>query len=179
MYKQSELVQEIPRLEKFAYKLCSSRADAQDLLQASLLRALEKRVLYEPHAPLFSWVSKIMYNLFVNDYRRRAKFETQYDPEPKINAQSIPPRQEQLQELSVIQEAISKLSKEHRNALIMICVNGLKYKEASKILKIPVGTVRSRLSRAREELREFLDQEDVMTDTVQNTARPVSCSNRK
>lgn len=81
MFTQAELVIEMPKLRKFASKLTRNNSEADDLLQSTLLRALEKVNYFETGTDLFKWSSKIMYNIFVTDYRRKVKFETQYDPE--------------------------------------------------------------------------------------------------
>ncbi len=168
MFRDHELVQIMPKLQKFAYKLCRTSEDAEDLVQASMLKAMEKREMFTEGTSLFSWTSKIMYNLFVSSYRRRVKFESQYDPEDYIKNQQTVPMQEQHMELHKVNKAMKELSEEHRNILIMICVKGMQYKQVAKILDIPVGTVRSRLSRAREQLQERMG--DVLIIGTEQTA---------
>ncbi len=157
MFRNQELVHEMPRLRKFASRLCRSPEEADDLTQATALRALEKREMFHEDGNLFSWTSKMMYNLFVSDYRRRVKFETQYDPEPYLDKQNMPPRQQRIAELKATGAAMKQLSDEHRTALILVCVKDLSYKRAAEILDVPVGTVRSRLARAREQLEALMD----------------------
>ena len=138
-------------------KLTRNSDDADDLLQSTILRAIEKKHLFQEGTRLFSWTSKIMYNLFVSGYRRRTKFETQYDPENYIEQQSVEPSQDTKMELRQVQEAMDHISPEQREILIMVCVQGTQYAEAAEILNIPIGTVRSRLSRARESLQAALE----------------------
>lgn len=157
MFNQHELVTEMPRLKKFALRLTNNESDADDLSQSTVLRALEKQHLFETGTNLFSWTSKIMYNLFVSDYRRKVKFETQYDPESYIERESVQASQDTKIEFLQVQEAMEKLSEERRQILIMVCVKGMQYAEVSEALQIPVGTVRSRLSRARESLQNLLE----------------------
>ncbi len=157
MFSNQELVQEMDHLKKFAFKLTRNVHDAEDLLQNTLLRAMEKRHLYKDASKLFSWVSKIMYNLFVSGYRRKTKFETQYDPETYIEKQSVEPQQEEKVEMKNVAKAINKLPKKHKEILVMVCVRGMQYAEVSKKKKIPVGTVRSRLFRARENLKNIVN----------------------
>ena len=76
MFTQAELVIEMPKLRKFASKLTRNNSEADDLLQSTLLRALEKVTYFETGTDLFKWSSKIMYNIFVTDYRRKVKFES-------------------------------------------------------------------------------------------------------
>jgi len=94
----------------------------------------------------------------VTDYRRKTKFETQYDPESIIERQSIDASQERELELSRVREAMKQLSPEHRKILVLVCIKGLKYKEVSNFLHIPVGTVRSRLARARDNLQYIMEK---------------------
>ncbi len=157
MFNNTALLEHTDRLEKFAYKLTRNKADAEDLLQGTLLRAIEKKHLFEEDSNLYSWASKIMYNNFVSAYRRKTKFETQYDPEPYIERQSMAASQDVEMEVCDVQNAMEELSDEHREILIMVCAKGMAYAEVSEALQIPVGTVRSRLSRAREALSQEMD----------------------
>jgi RNA polymerase sigma-70 factor, ECF subfamily len=157
MYTQAALVKEIGSLKKFALKLTRSDSDADDLTQSTILRALEKKHLFQEDTNLFSWTSKIMYNIFVSEYRRKVRFETQYDPESYIERASVESSQEVKMEFKQVQEAMETLSEDHREILVMVCIKGMQYAEVSELLQIPVGTVRSRLSRARESLQTQLN----------------------
>ncbi len=153
MFVQSALIAETENLLKFALRLTGNKSDADDLLQSTFLRALEKADYFEEGTSLRKWASKIMFNMFVTEYRRKTKFETQYDPEPYILAQSISAPQDHQVELQSVGDAMEKLSEDHREILMMVCVKDMPYQEVSEALNIPVGTVRSRLSRARENLQ--------------------------
>lgn len=157
MFEQSALINEMPNLRKFAFRLTGNASDAEDLLQSTALRALEKKHLFQADTDLFKWTSKIMFNLFVSEYRRRTKFETQYDPETYLERQSIEGAQDVKLTLSKVQEAMKQLSEDHQEILVLVCVKGMRYEEVSESLNIPVGTVRSRLARARESLQAILD----------------------
>lgn len=157
MFNNDVLIQESDRLRKFAYRLTQNMSDAEDLLQSTLLRAIEKKHLFQKDTNLFSWTSKIMYNLFVTAYRRKVKFESQYDPESYIENESVEASQDIKMELKDVNKAMRNISDEHREILIMVCAKGMQYAEVSEALQIPVGTVRSRLSRARESLQNALD----------------------
>lgn len=158
MFDNASLINETDRLSKFAYRLTHNASDAEDLLQATLLRAIEKQHLFKEDTNLYSWVSKIMFNLFVSTYRRKTKFETQYDPEPYIEAQSINASQEKKMEVKDVSIAMDQLSDQHKDILVKICVEGASYAQVADELSIPVGTVRSRLSRARDNLQEALEE---------------------
>lgn len=152
MFTHYALLRETGKLQKFALRLTRNSADAEDLLQSTCLRALEKGDTFQDGTNLFGWTSKIMFNLFATDYRRRMRFDSNHDPDTQL----VQPMQELNTELGKVKRAILKLNPNHRDILVMICVKGMHYKEVSQLLGIPVGTVRSRLSRARKELQIIL-----------------------
>jgi RNA polymerase sigma-70 factor, ECF subfamily len=156
MFTERALVTEMAGLKKFALKLTRNESDAEDLTQSTILRAIEKSYLFEPGSNLFSWLSKIMYNQFVSIYRRKVKFETQYDPENFIENSYVDALQETRMEFLEVEAAMDQLSPEHKAILVMVCIKGMQYAEVSEMLQIPIGTVRSRLSRARESLQAQL-----------------------
>ena len=168
MFNNDSLLEEMDRLRKFAYRLTNNMADAEDLVQSTLLRAMEKKHLFEEGTNLYSWISKIMYNLFVSAYRRKTKFETQYDPEPYLEKQSVDAGQEVKMEVKEVGHAMETLSKDHQNILIMVCVRGMRYADVARKLKLPIGTVRSRLSRARESLQHALKN----PENIHHLSRP-------
>ena len=153
----ADLVREIDKLRGFALRLTDQPSDADDLLQASLLKAIEKQHTFRPGSNLFAWCSKIMYNTFVSGYRRRKKHESQYDPEPIIAAQTSPDRSLDHLRCAEVDQAMHELSGNHRKIIHGVCLEGRQYQEMADSLDIPVGTVRSRLSRARTELERSLD----------------------
>ncbi len=157
MFTQAALVQEMPKLRKFAAKLTRNVSEGDDLLQSTLLRALEKSTYFETGTDLFKWTSKIMYNIFVTEYRRKVKWETQYDPQTALDSRSVDADQDDKLELKKVAEMMEMMSAEHREILILVCVKGMQYQEVADHLDIPVGTVRSRLSRARAHLEEMME----------------------
>jgi RNA polymerase sigma-70 factor, ECF subfamily len=157
MFAQSALVAETGKLQKFALRLTKNKADADDLVQSTWLRALEKADYFEDGTNLFGWTSKIMFNIFAASYNRRTKFESQYDPEPYLEKESMAPTQEAGAEVSLVNKAMMNLSADHREVLVLICAKEMHYQEVSEMLQIPVGTVRSRLSRAREDLMTIMN----------------------
>lgn len=158
MFNQNDLIKEMDNLRKFAIRLTRNTADADDLLQSTVLRALEKKSYFQEGTNLFRWTSKIMFNLFVTNYRRKVKFESQYDPEDAIRAQSVDAGQQTQSELKSVGRAMEKLSVEHKEILVLVCVKGMQYQEVAEMLDVPVGTVRSRLSRARGQLMELMGE---------------------
>jgi RNA polymerase sigma-70 factor, ECF subfamily len=174
MFKHAALVHEMPNLRKFALRLTRNTHEAEDLVQSTLLRAIEKQALFEENTNLFSWTSKIMFNLFVTGYRRKKKFESQYDPEPHILATSVSAAQEDTVDLALVRVAMKRLSREHREILVLVCIKGMQYEEVSEFLQIPVGTVRSRLSRARARLQDLMDH-----PFAEETPAPASPAERR
>jgi len=166
----AELVSEMGKLRGFALRLTDQPSDAEDLLQASLLKAIEKQDTFRPGSNVFAWCSKIMYNTFVSAYRRRKKHESQYDPEPIIASQASPDRHFDSRWCAEVGEAMEELSPHHRSVLHGVCVEGKQYQEMARKLDIPVGTVRSRLNRARQELEKSLVG-DASSDTTQQPAQ--------
>jgi RNA polymerase sigma-70 factor (ECF subfamily) len=157
MFSHAELLKETSSLNKFAYKLTRNRVDAEDLLQSTIVTALEKQQQFEQGTNLFSWTSRIMFNAFVSNYRHNTRFETQYDPQWYIDQECVDATQENDAELSLVFDAMLSLSEDHREILILVCIDGMRYAEVADKLQIPVGTVRSRLSRAREGLQDLLN----------------------
>lgn len=153
MFTNAELMTEHEALRKFALKLTKNPSDADDLLQSTIVRIIEKKHLFQEGTNLLQWASKVMFNLFASNYRRKTKFETQYDPEPYLEKQSIEPEHDVQFDLYMVDEAMKRLSNDHRKILLMVCVKGMSYEQVADKLDIPVGTVRSRLSRARENLK--------------------------
>lgn len=163
MFTDRQLTEEMDKLRRFAFRLTRNDADADDLLQNTLMRAYEKKHLFEEGSNVFSWTSKIMYNLFVSGYRRKVKFESQYDPEPILEKAQVASEHNDKIMVREVGEAMKELSPDHRDILVMVCVQGMKYEETAQALNIPVGTVRSRLSRARTLLMDIVGNDN---DTV-------------
>lgn len=158
MFSNKELIEHNERLHKFALRLTNNKANADDLLQSTILRAIEKKHLFKEGTNLYAWMSKIMFNMFASNYRRKVKFESQYDPEGPIERESVKGKQDDRMRVQDVQHAMNDLSGNHREIINMVCVQGKQYNEVSNELDIPVGTVRSRLSRARESLRANMNE---------------------
>ncbi len=156
MFTNEMLIENTERLERFALKLTRNKADADDLVQATLLQALEKKELFTEDTNFYGWLSKIMYNSFVTRYRRKTKFETQYDPEPYLEAQKVEARQEAQVQVKEVEAALGTVPAKYRDILVKVCFEGMPYKAVAKQLDMPIGTVRSRLARARAQLQEAL-----------------------
>ncbi len=148
---------EIPRLRRFARFMARDADYADDLVQECLTRAIANITSWQPGTNLRAWLFVILKNVFRND-KRRGKHEIAHLNRLENEAISYaPPQQHTHLLLGEIQRAFLKLSEDHREVLMLIAVEGLRYEEAASILDISVGTVKSRLSRARAALRTLVE----------------------
>ncbi len=149
------IVQHIPRLRRYARALSGDRYAADDLVQDTLERAWNKYHLWRPGSDLRAWLFAIMHNVFVNQIRsRRLEVEQPMEepPSPAVRGSQLDGM-----EIADLQRALGRLSAEHREVLMLVGVEEMKYEEVARTLGVPVGTVMSRLSRARERLRQQID----------------------
>jgi len=148
---------EIPRLRRYARALTRSDDRADDLVQETLMRAIAKAHLWQTGTDIRAWLFTIMHNQHVNMVRRAMRDGANVDIEQMsaaLVATTDPTASRQLREL---ENALSCLRDEHREVILLVGLEGLSYEAAARILDVPVGTVRSRLSRGRDELRVLLD----------------------
>jgi len=152
------LLAHVPGLRRYAAALAGNAADADDLVQDCIERALVRRdTLREPDS-LGRWLRIILHNLYVTKLRRRGAASVPIEDFAEDLALSVPPEdQGQIRDLV---RALSSLSVEHRQVLLLISLEGLSYREVAEVLDIPIGTVMSRLARARERLRSLLDGDE-------------------
>jgi RNA polymerase sigma-70 factor, ECF subfamily len=145
-------------------------------VQSSLLRALIKENLWQPGTSLRAWLFTILHNHWVSELRRSAREQTSLAEagiSPVMIARSDPSVRLQLIEL---ERAIAELPKGQRQAILLVILEGMRYDDAARILAVPVGTVRSRLGRARAKLRKFVDFDEDMTDVDSTrSAEPDDC----
>jgi RNA polymerase sigma-70 factor, ECF subfamily len=156
----SELLElQIPRLRRYAHALHRSNGSrADDLVQDTLARAIAKQHLWKPGSNLQGWLFTLMHHQNVNDVRRlvvrgtvSSNLEELHDNLASVNDTSA---SLQLRDLD---RAMAKLPTENRQVILLVALEDLSYEEAAEILRIPVGTVRSRLSRGRTALRRLMD----------------------
>jgi RNA polymerase sigma factor (sigma-70 family) len=152
-----DLVAAIPRLRRYARVLAGEPARADDLVQETLARAWEKRRLWAAGTDLRAWLFTIMHNVFVNQraLARRDAQNVSLDADDAGPAWQIPvrPAQQTRVELIEVLREVDKLPVDQRAVLVLAAVEEMRYEEIATVLSIPVGTVMSRLSRAREKLR--------------------------
>jgi RNA polymerase sigma-70 factor (ECF subfamily) len=151
---------EIPRLRRYARALTRDVTRADDLVQSCLTRAVAKQHLWQPGTDLRAWLFTILHNQHVNDVRRSAREGISVaveDLAPVLTVQSNAISSLQLRDLEV---ALAKLPQEQRQVILLVGLEGMRYEEVAVILGVPVGTVRSRLSRGRDQLRRLMEMDD-------------------
>jgi len=148
----------LPRLRRFAHALARSPADADDLCQMTIERALKARTQWQPGTRLDSWMYRIMRNLWIDETRARSRRDQSFAPEEVgANVGDDGAERAALQlEMTDLDRAMNRLSAEQREAVALVLVEGLAYKEAAELLEVPMGTLTSRLSRGREALIAML-----------------------
>lgn len=146
------IAREIPRLRRYALTLVNEPEAADDLVQDTLERAIRKRHQWRRRGAIRSWLYRILYHVFLNKCAASAKERRNIglDDAPQLSAHA---RQEDQLHCRDITEAMQRLPEDQRAAIALTAVEGLSYDEAADVLDIPVGTLRSRLSRGREALR--------------------------
>jgi RNA polymerase sigma-70 factor (ECF subfamily) len=154
------LESEIPRLRRYARALTRDAARADDLVQETLCRALRKAHLWEPGSNLRAWLFTLLHNQHVNDVRKVVREGLSPPIDEVASMLSMPPTQPAKLEMRDLDRAIGQLPDEQRQVVLLIGLEGLRYEQVAEILDVPVGTVRSRLSRAREALRRLMDVPD-------------------
>ena len=152
----SRIEDEIPRLRRYARALTRDINAADDLVQDCLTRALSKIHLWQKGTDLRAWLFTILHNQYVNHGRRAVREGSAVglsDAEPLLTSA---PNQGKRLELRDLERAIAKLPEEQRSVLLLVGLEGMRYEEVAAVLNVPVGTVRSRLSRGREMLRQLM-----------------------
>ena len=145
----------IPRLRRYARALTGDRSAADDLVQDTLERAWNKLHLWRSGSDLRAWLFTIMHNVHVNQVRSRAAAASVSIDDEAADAQ-VRPTQSDLLEVRDIDAALQRLPSEQREVLLLVALERMSYDETARALGIPIGTVMSRLARARERLRLIL-----------------------
>ena len=153
----AELVTLLPRLRRFARALTRNPHDADDLVQVALERALARAHQLRPDAALAGWVFGILRHAWIDELRARARSERVFAPEESGQTVGDAGQGAQAEMLSV-QDAMGRLPGEQRIAVALVLVEGLSYKEAAHVMDVPIGTLTSRLARAREALQAMLGE---------------------
>jgi RNA polymerase sigma-70 factor (ECF subfamily) len=150
---ESILVCQIPYLRRYARGLTHNAADADDLVQSCLLRALTNFHRFQKDTNLRAWLLTILHNIFIDTVRKRRRAREAFEA-AGIATDGLSQAPNQLHRIQVgeLKEAIAQLPAEQRSTLLLVALEDLTYEEAARVTGVPVGTVRSRLSRARQML---------------------------
>ena len=158
---EDQLAVLLPRLRRFAHALSRNSADADDLAQATVERALRSKAQWQPGTRLDSWLYRIMRNLWIDTARaraRRQKVEAPVEDAMELAAGPADAMDSAL-ELRRMMAAMERLPDEQREVVALILVEGFGYRETAELLDIPMGTVASRLVRGRTALLELVGAE--------------------
>ena len=170
---RNELLACVPALRAFAISLAGSIDRADDLVQEALTRAIANINRFTPGTSLQAWLFTILRNFFYTEERKRRR-EIE-DPEGGMASRlAVLPEQQGRLEFQDLLTALAKLSDEQRETLLMVGTHGISYEDAAKITGVPVGTVKSRVNRARVRLAELMrlhDQDDIAPDRVMRAAQ--------
>ena len=150
---------QIPRLRRYARALTRDVARADDLVQNCLTRAVAKQHLWKYGTDLRAWLFTILHHQHVNDVRRSIREGShvmlEEGPELTVQPNAIPTLQ-----LRDLEAALGRLQPEQRQVILLVGLEGMSYQEVANVLNVPVGTVRSRLSRGRDQLRRLMGMEE-------------------
>ena len=155
----------IPSLRSFARGLCSDRELADDLAQDALAKAWASRNSFVPGTNFRAWIFTILRNQFYSSLRRdRHKRMIAWEPEDFDSILHSAPDQEEMIHLGDVIKALQGMRLEQREVLILIGAQGLSYEEAADIMGCPVGTIKSRLARARAALTRIIDGQEAVAN---------------
>jgi RNA polymerase sigma-70 factor (ECF subfamily) len=153
-----QLIAVLPRLRRFARGLARSAVEADDLVQAACERALARAHQFQEGTRFDSWMFRIVQTIWIDQIRARdVRKEEGEAVEERLGSDEPVRRVEARLALSEVRRAVDRLPADQRAVLMLVTVDGLSYKEAAEVLQVPVGTVMSRLARARMALQARLD----------------------
>jgi RNA polymerase sigma-70 factor (ECF subfamily) len=156
---RDEVVAMIPALRAFAWSLSHNGSDADDLVQDTLIKAWSNRDKFEPGTNLRAWLFTILRNTYYTQVIRRRR-EVRDETGEYANSVRTPPTQDWSMAMRALQAALAQLPDEHREALILVGAAGLSYEEAAEICGCALGTIKSRVNRARARLLKIMDAEE-------------------
>ncbi|OLP58214.1 RNA polymerase subunit sigma [Xaviernesmea oryzae] len=165
-----DVIGQLGALRRYARALTRNPHDAEDLVHDALVRAYERRPSFRTGENLGTWLRAILHNVHIDGLRRRRSQESRAEGAALVAEQTGGPVQEEAVRLGQIREAFASLPEEQRAALHLVAVDELSYAEAAKVLGIPVGTLMSRIARARTRLRAL--EEGRAPDSELDEAKP-------
>jgi RNA polymerase sigma-70 factor, ECF subfamily len=169
---RDEVVSLIPALRAFAWSLCHNASDADDLVQDTLIKAWTNREKFEPGTNLRAWLFTILRNTYYTAVLRRRR-EVRDETGEYASTLKSAPTQDWSVAVHSLQEALLKLPDEHREALVLVGAAGLSYEEAAEICGCALGTIKSRVNRARARLLKIMDANEA-TDVMALETLPVA-----
>jgi RNA polymerase sigma-70 factor, ECF subfamily len=152
--------QQIPKLRRYARALTRNRDRADDLVQDTLGRALVKEKFWQPGTNIRAWLFTIMHNQNVNNVRRDIRETGALNIEQTSSTLTATTDPMAMRKIFELERALAQLPLQQRQVILLVGLEGMSYQDTAGILSIPVGTVRSRLSRGRDALRKLLDMEE-------------------
>jgi RNA polymerase sigma-70 factor, ECF subfamily len=152
---RQQLVVLLPRLRRFARALAKNPDDADDLVQLAVERALLRLDQWRPGSRLDSWMFGIIRNAWIDETRARRRRDRVLAPAEAGESVADAASEAHIHRLSV-EAALARLPEEQREAVALVLIEGLAYKEAAAVLDVPIGTITSRLARGREALEALL-----------------------
>ena len=161
---RDDVVALIPALRAFAWSLSHNGSDADDLVQDTLIKAWTNREKFEPGTNLRAWLFTILRNTYYTNVLRRRR-EVRDEDGAYASTLRTSPTQEWSVAMRSLQAALQQLPDEHREALVLVGAAGLSYEEAAEICGCALGTIKSRVNRARSRLLKIMDADDA-TDVM-------------
>jgi len=159
---QNELLDCLPQMRAFAHFLTRDPERVDDLVQEATVRVLTAADQFQPGTNFKAWVFTIIRNLYFNELRKARRFtDTGDDGDDFDHLSALPATQESTVEFRNFFHAFWQLGEEHREVLMLVGASGLSYERASEICGCEIGTVKSRVSRARKELRKICNEDGV------------------
>ncbi|WP_457419016.1 RNA polymerase sigma factor [Roseateles sp. P5_E7] len=155
---RQEIAALLPRLRRFGRTLARSPEDADDLVQVAIEKALTRTDQWAPGTRLDSWMFRIMQNAWIDELRARERRGQTFLPEEEGEHVGDGSATGSQLDAILVRKAVAKLSEEHRTVVGLVLVEGLSYQEAAQTLGVPIGTITSRVARAREALQELLGE---------------------
>jgi RNA polymerase sigma-70 factor, ECF subfamily len=146
---------QLPALKRYARALTRDETEAEDLVHDTVLRAYEGRGSFRPDGDLKRWLFSVLHNAFVSSRRSRRADQRRIDVAAEISETETRASQEAALRLAQIRTAFAALPSEQREVLHLVAIEGMAYGEAAEVLGVPLGTLMSRLGRARAALRAF------------------------
>jgi RNA polymerase sigma-70 factor (ECF subfamily) len=154
---RTDVLSQLAGLRRYALSLTRHEADAEDLVHDALVEAHESRRSFRPDGNLQSWLMGILHNRFIDGKRSAAAMTRRDEAAARLQPTHAPPQQDDSVRLSQVRRAFLELPEEQRAVMHLVAIEELSYQEVAAVLGVPIGTVMSRIARARDRLRQIED----------------------